>query len=236
MAWLRNIVFSYVLPALIAPFVYLYSQTWRLRVTGDPEAIRRFVNGGESVVYAHWHGDELVLVPFYAYRRLAVLSSLSKDGSLMANTLRLLGYKVFRGSSSRGGARGLLGLIQSVRENGQAALAVDGPRGPIYEVKPGIAELALRTGKPIVAVRVHAERAWFIPRAWNKSFVPKPFAQVEVRFSDAIRPARMEIESKAMKEIELEKLCVTIKEKLEGISTNAGLDSIAASEPPQPVL
>jgi lysophospholipid acyltransferase (LPLAT)-like uncharacterized protein len=204
-----------LLPWLLAPIIYLFGQTWRVRVTGDPDSIRRFYNGGESVVYAHWHGDELVLVPFYAYRRLSVLSSLSKDGTLMARTLGLLGYRVFRGSSSRGGARGLLGLIQSVKENGQAALAVDGPRGPIYEVKPGIAELALRTGRPIVAVRVRAEWVWRIPRAWNRSFVPKPFSKVEVIFSAPVKPARLEIESKAAKEIELEKLCLKISDSLE---------------------
>jgi len=59
----------------------------------------------EPCLFAHWHGDELVLVGYYAHRRLAVLSSLSKDGSLMARVLELLGYQVFRGSSSRGGAR-----------------------------------------------------------------------------------------------------------------------------------
>ena len=218
MAKLREILFAYILPAILAPFVYLYGQTWRLRVTGDPESLRRFHRGGESVVYAHWHGDELVLVPFYAYRRLSVLSSLSKDGTLMANTLWLLGYRVFRGSSTRGGARGLLGLIQSVHDhNGQAALAVDGPKGPIYEVKPGIAELALRTGRPVVAVRVTAEKSWAIPRAWNKSYIPKPFSKVEVRFSAPIKTARMQIESKAAKAEELDKLCDAIKEKLDSI-------------------
>lgn len=210
----RKILFEYFLPTLIAPIVYLYSLTWRLRIEGDPESIRRFYRLGESVVYAHWHGDELVLVPFYAFRGLSVLSSLSKDGSLMAHTLRLLGYSVYRGSSTRGGARGLLGLIQSVKDNGQAALAVDGPKGPIHEVKPGIAELAFRTGRPIVAVRVQADRAWFIPRAWNRSYVPKPFAKVLVTYSAPIHPKRMEIESKAAKEEELEKLCDSIKTML----------------------
>lgn len=104
----------------------------------------------------------------------------------MARTLQLLGYRVYRGSSTRGGARGLIGLIRAVRKGSQAALAVDGPRGPIYEVKPGVVELALRTGMPIIAVRSRASRCWYIAGAWNRSYVPKPFARVEVEFDQPI--------------------------------------------------
>ncbi|RZA01407.1 MAG: DUF374 domain-containing protein, partial [Proteobacteria bacterium] len=147
-----------------------------------------FANGKprKACIYAHWHGDELVLVAYYSFRRLAVLSSLSKDGTIMARTLGILGYQVFRGSSSRGGARGLIGLIKAVKTGSQAALAVDGPKGPIYEVKPGIVELARKTGQPIVPIRTTCDRAWYIPRAWNRSYVPKPFARVRVEYGEEI--------------------------------------------------
>lgn len=178
-----------LLPYLLAPLIWLFSRTWRIREFGPPDVLARFVNRrgpSEPCLYAHWHGDELVLVPYYSYRRLAVLSSLSQDGSLMARTLELLGYQVFRGSSSRGGARGLIGLIRAVKDGSQAALAVDGPKGPLHEVKPGIVELANRTGMPIVPLRCRASRAWYIPRAWNHSYVPKFFAHVEVEYGEPL--------------------------------------------------
>lgn len=182
---MRRWLLENLVPLVVAPLYYLYSLTWRLRITGDTDSLRRFIHSKkrEAVVFAHWHGDELVLLPFYSYRRLAVLSSLSKDGTIMAKILKILGYEVFRGSSSRGGARALLSLIQKVKEGSQASLAVDGPKGPIYEVKPGIIELAMRSRKPIVVCRVFAKNVWYIPRAWNKSYVPKPFSKVEVYFS-----------------------------------------------------
>lgn len=189
-----------LLPYLLAPLIWLFSCTWRIREFGPPEVLQRFVNRrgpSEPCLYCHWHGDELVLVPYYSYRRLAVLSSLSKDGSLMARTLELLGYQVFRGSSSRGGARGLIGLIRAVKEGSQAALAVDGPRGPIHEVKEGIIELASRTGMPIVPVRCRASRAWYIPKAWNHSYVPKPFARVEVEYGEPLPSGASALQVKA---------------------------------------
>lgn len=213
-----------LVPLLVAPLYYLYSLTWRLRVTGDPDSLRRFIHAKnrEAVVFAHWHGDELVLLPFYSFRRLAVLSSLSKDGTIMANVLKTLGYQVFRGSSSRGGARGLLSLIQKVKAGFQASLAVDGPKGPIYEVKPGIIELAMRSGKPIVVCRVFAKDVWYIPKAWNKSYVPKPFSKVEVYFSaplTGLPPALPK--AKQEREDIVTSAAVLVKEELDAASPSA---------------
>jgi lysophospholipid acyltransferase (LPLAT)-like uncharacterized protein len=177
-----------LLPYLIAPLYWLLSKTWRIRERGPIDVLVRYVQTPNPApcVYAHWHGDELVLVAYYSFRRLAVLSSLSKDGTIMARTLQLLGYQVFRGSSSKGGARGLIGLIKAVKDGSQAALAVDGPKGPIYEVKPGVIELAQRTRQPIVPVRTRCDRAWTFPRAWNKSYLPKPFARVDVEYGEPL--------------------------------------------------
>lgn len=178
-----------ILPALLAPIYYLLSRTWRIREFGPAEVLARYVDRkgpSESCNYSFWHGDELVLVGYYRYRRLAVLSSLSKDGTLMARTLKLLGYQVFRGSSSKGGARGLIGLIRAVKDGSQSAMAVDGPRGPIYIVKPGVIELARKTGRPIIPLRTRADRAWRFPRSWNKTYLPKPFARVEVEYGEPV--------------------------------------------------
>jgi lysophospholipid acyltransferase (LPLAT)-like uncharacterized protein len=171
-----------------APALWLYSRTWRIEEHGDAAVLLDYP--GERrlpCVYAHWHRDELVLLPYYAHRRLAVLASLSRDGSMMAESLELLGYRVFRGSSSRGGARGLIRLIRAVRTEGlQAALAVDGPKGPIYEVKPGIVTLALKTGLPIIPVVVRTDRAWPIRGAWNRSYIAKPFARITAHYGTPI--------------------------------------------------
>jgi lysophospholipid acyltransferase (LPLAT)-like uncharacterized protein len=211
-----------LLPFLIAPIYWLLTATWRIRELGPPDVLARFVDRdgpAEPCLYAHWHGDELVLIGYYSHRRLAVLSSLSKDGSIMAKTLELLGYQVFRGSSSRGGARGLIGLIKCVRDGSQAALAVDGPKGPIYEVKPGIVELAKRTGKAIVPVRTRCDRAWRIPRAWNRSYLPKPFARVEVEYGPVIYA------SAAVEEQSIPSLCGEIKSSLDGLPGQKFLSS-----------
>lgn len=168
-------------PWIAAPLFYLLSRTWKVTLTGDP------VGSGHvgpaprpPCIFALWHEDDLSLGGAYAYCDVALLVSLSNDGELIARIMRLLGFECFRGSSSRGGARGLLGLIRYVREGGRACVTVDGPRGPRHEVKPGVVEIARKTGAPIVPIRAYADRAWVFGKAWSQSRIPKPFSKVTV--------------------------------------------------------
>ena len=55
-----------LLPYLIAPLYWLFSRTWRIRESGPADVLRRFVQNKERepCLFAHWHGDELVLVGY----------------------------------------------------------------------------------------------------------------------------------------------------------------------------
>ena len=83
-------------------------------------------------VLAFWHGTQWPLLAWRRRRRTVVLVSHSRDGSMQARALTLQGLQVVRGSSSRGGTRGLAALVRALkREQADAAFAVVGPRGPV---------------------------------------------------------------------------------------------------------
>lgn len=220
-----NILLYILLLFIFAPLYLLYSFTWRVKVFGDDEVISKYVEHKEGAIFAHWHGNELVLCPYYSYKKQFVLSSKSRDGSLMGAVLRLYGYRVFRGSSSRGGAEGLLSMIRAVKKESsdrvrcQCSLAVDGPRGPIYKVKSGIAQLSLSTELPILAVLVKADKFWCIPRAWNKAFIPKPFSRIQIYLGNPIFPPRdkSSFSNKERKE-KLEELRFSVEKEFSRIS------------------
>jgi len=90
------------------------------------------------------------------------------------------GMGAVRGSSSRGGVKALLLLRAQLREGVDVAITPDGPRGPVYEPSPGLLRLAVKTGLPVMAIRVDYERYWEI-RSWDKFRIPKPFSRVHVR-------------------------------------------------------
>lgn len=173
---------NWVVPFVAASLYWLYSRTWSIKHINGPGDLK-----AEAKVYAHWHGDELLLIGAYVRKRMAIMASRSRDGELMKRFLGWLGYRVVRGSSSRGGAGGLKGLIDAVsKSNFHASLAVDGPRGPIYKVKPGIIKLAAETGAALIPGGCACSRRWVFRKAWNLCYVPKPFARGVIVYGDPI--------------------------------------------------
>jgi lysophospholipid acyltransferase (LPLAT)-like uncharacterized protein len=116
------------------------------------------------------------------------MASRSADGEYITRMLHHWGYRVARGSSSRGGDTALRELAALVRAGHTAALTADGPRGPRHKLKFGVLRLAQLTGVPIVPVAVAADRVWRL-RSWDRFIVPKPFSRVRVVFGDAIAVA-----------------------------------------------
>ena len=108
----------FITAVLVTAFYWTYSRLWSFR------HIRRPVLApGTPGIYAHWHGDELLLIGAYIRSRMAIMASQSKDGELLKRMLTWLGFKVVRGSSTRGGAGGLKGLINAVAREGWQRIA-----------------------------------------------------------------------------------------------------------------
>jgi lysophospholipid acyltransferase (LPLAT)-like uncharacterized protein len=124
---------------------------------------------------------------------------------------------VLRGSSSRGGVAGLKGLVDAMKNGSDAALAVDGPRGPAFKVKPGAVLAAEQTQGIIIPMTTRASRYWTFKKAWDDYRLPKPFAAVEVVRGDpiyvasgGIEQARLSLENVLMR---LEDPSFTVKER-----------------------
>jgi lysophospholipid acyltransferase (LPLAT)-like uncharacterized protein len=132
---------------------------------------------------AHWHGDELALVSRFGNLGLTILVSHSKDGEIMARATQALGYRVTRGSSTRGAVGGLLALIKAVKDGYNVVLAVDGPKGPRGVCKPGIVRVAQKTGVPLFPVGVASTRRFVFKKTWNQVYLPLPFSR-QVIFID----------------------------------------------------
>lgn len=134
---------------------------------------------------AFFHQDELCLLNFFRNRNMSVLISISKDGEIMNNAATLLGYRPVRGSSSKKAVSGLIAAIKKVKAGYKMAFAVDGPRGPIYEVKEGICAVAKKTETVIIPVRAIASSQKVFERSWNKAKFPLPFSKIDMYFAPA---------------------------------------------------
>ena len=176
---------------LLYRLVRCYSATFRLSFENETPLWDHLEDGGRVLMCA-WHQQFFSLIaPFlrYASLRPALMISRSADGELIAGVARHIGWHTIRGSSTEGGKAALKEMIRHLRKNRLAGHVVDGPKGPMGQVKAGAIHLALMTGAVIVPVYVSADRAWIF-NSWDRFFIPKPFSRVLIRFDSPIRLSR----------------------------------------------
>jgi hypothetical protein len=160
----------------------LLTRTLRFRIEGE-ERLQALLAQGRRVVLLSWHGRILLaLRPLLAYP-IVIMISESRDGARIAWLAERFGYATVRGSSSRGGVRALLQMIRAVKGGAIGGLAVDGPRGPAGEVKPGAILLASRSGAVLLPLYLDCRPRWVAP-SWDGMRVPAPFARVDGSFGE----------------------------------------------------
>ena len=171
---------------LLGLLVRLWAATWRVEVVKSEAlyALRK------PLVFAFWHGRQMALTGAPLRRQLAVMVSLSRDGALQSGVMQALGFSVVRGSSSRGGAGGLLKIVRELQSERDACFAVDGPRGPARRSKRGAASAALAAEGVLVPVGSAASRSLRLRRAWDDFLIPLPFSRVVILASDPIDARR----------------------------------------------
>ena len=182
-AWYRRWLMAGAVRLLTWGLRFLYCT---LRPVHVQQHFERCVwSGGTPVVLAFWHGRMLYFLHLYHRQRFTILVSRSRDGECVSRILQRFGVHVTRGSSSRGGAQALLEIARQVHRGYHAALTPDGPRGPRYEVQPGVVALAQQTGATILPV-TYSARWKKVLRSWDCFLVPLPFSRVVVIYGEPI--------------------------------------------------
>ena len=155
-------------------------RTLHVERTGH-HVLPRLGKEGTPVIFVFWHGRLLPLIHVHRHQGTVVLVSEHRDGDHVARLIHHFGFGTVRGSSTRGGVRGLKGLVRAARTGRDLAITPDGPRGPNRELKLGALTVARVTGFPLVPVGVGITSAWRI-RSWDGLLVPKPFSTVRVAY------------------------------------------------------
>jgi hypothetical protein len=160
----------------------LLGATWRVTVD-DPHRQLPFDDRTAGRIYCFWHRYLLPLAYIFRNSGKTALVSKSKDGLLAAAVARRWGHEIVLGSSSRGGSSALREAIAVLQRKHCMVITPDGPRGPFGKVKPGVAQMALTAGAPVVAVTLTANSVWRL-RSWDGFVIPKPFSRVTVALTE----------------------------------------------------
>jgi lysophospholipid acyltransferase (LPLAT)-like uncharacterized protein len=161
------------------------ASTWRYRVR-NVEQLDKLRAAGGPFVFSIWHGQLLPLLWHHRHQGISILVSEHKDGELIARFAESIGYGTIRGSSSRGAAGALLGLVRALGEGTEVGITPDGPRGPACSYAPGAAVAASKAGALVLPLAAHADRAWRL-NSWDRFMIPRPFARVTVAYGDPVR-------------------------------------------------
>jgi lysophospholipid acyltransferase (LPLAT)-like uncharacterized protein len=173
---MKAFLLTKVLPFLLqlfVRFIYLTSK----KVFHHPSSLKDKV-----YIVAFWHG-ELLMQPFNYQKlkphgKVSAMISDHRDGEAITKTVEHLGIYSIRGSSTRGGAKALIGAIKELKGGDDIAITPDGPKGPRHSVADGIVAISKKTDAKILIFNCKPTKYWQF-KSWDKFIIPKPFGTLE---------------------------------------------------------
>lgn len=179
---------AFLASAAAAGFIRTLGMSWRVRLD-DPHGYADPFKWRHPLIWAFWHnrvaGMPLVYEKWFRHRQAVVLTSPSKDGEILARTMHRFHLGAVRGSSSRRGARAMVELAGAIKSGKDVIFTPDGPRGPRYNLHPGLIQLAALTATPVVPIVVEYSR-YKAMRSWDAFRIPLPGATVTAHMLEAI--------------------------------------------------
>lgn len=160
--------------------------TCKFRIYGLQDFVKTATS--EPCILMLWHNRLLiigyVLSKFTKNLRYAAFVSNSKDGRILAAFVD--SYRRGRALRVSHNARGqaLKSLINDLKKREEVILITpDGPRGPKYEIKPGVIKAAAATSALTIPFSWSASSFWQL-NTWDNLIIPKPFSTIVVQFGE----------------------------------------------------
>jgi lysophospholipid acyltransferase (LPLAT)-like uncharacterized protein len=171
---------------IAAQYMRVLYLTGRWRIEGG-DIPGRFWDENRPFILAFWHG-RLLMMPFCwrRDRRMHMLTSQHRDGELIARTIAHFDIGTVRGSSNRGGAAALRGMVKALRRNEYVGVTPDGPHGPRMRATDGVVTVARLAGVPIIPATYSATRRRVL-RSWDRFILPMPFARGVILWGEPLQ-------------------------------------------------
>lgn len=192
----------------VALFLYhrIVSRTVRWRIEGKSNLSLARASK-RPLLWAYWHEQ---VSPFIMYGDRFIGGSnfcVVMVGDVRADILGMLGVRLgaetyaidMRGNPMASG-RSLLRVIQAMKRGKQSMLAPDGPDGPPFVPKPGVAFLAQKAEAAVIPVGIYAAPSYRLKR-WDRYQVPLPFATLHTVFGPPLLADRQTASDTLLAEI-----------------------------------
>jgi len=187
-----------VLARLIGLYLAFVLRTTRWRLDGAQHLAAQ--RPGMPMIIAFWH-ECLPMMPIGlamarsmpqhvgSAQKAHVLVSHHRDGQFIGAIVRRFGLGIILGSTSRGGASGLILLLHALRSGDFVAISPDGPRGPARKAAPGVAQLAAMSGAAVLPCAARSTRQRRLG-SWDRMMIPLPFGRGAVALAAPVMVPR----------------------------------------------
>ncbi len=198
---------------IVRALTRLLTATYRVEAVIGAENIEPFLDGKAVCAPAYWHQHHVLcstLVRQWVNRgfKACFLVSGSVDGEVPERIARAWGAEVIRGSANESGALALRDMQRMMKRGYSIVTTADGPRGPKYEIKPGMMVMARIGGVPVLPISCAASRVWELDR-WDDFMIPLPFSRVVLAIGepytvppdvplDSLEPHRLNVQEAVM--------------------------------------
>jgi lysophospholipid acyltransferase (LPLAT)-like uncharacterized protein len=144
------------------------------------------------LIFAFWHG-QIPLFIMYGHRfmepsRFTLVIVGDERNDILGRLASRIGAKPYgvdmQGNPVAAG-RAVLRVLKALKQGHHSMLAPDGPDGPAYVPKDGIAFLAQKAEANIIPVGLWTRQAYQLKR-WDHYMVPLPFAHIHMTFGPPI--------------------------------------------------
>lgn len=115
-----------------------------------PDSVKPFIEGDQQCIFAIYHGRMVGLLQLAPRDKYCILMSQSRDGEIACRGVNKMGLQSIRGSSARGAVQATKQMLRAAKKGFSLVVTVDGPRGPLHDLKTSTIRLAEMTGLPIV--------------------------------------------------------------------------------------
>lgn len=164
--------------------------TCKIEVNGL-EHLKKSTAEGKCIIML-WH-NRLAILPEIARRYASqytyrAMISKSRDGELLSILANSYGFVKTLRVPHNAKHQALTKMIDYLKDSSEIiVITPDGPRGPRYQVKSGIAYAAQKTAANIIPVTWAASRFWQL-KTWDRLIFPRPFSRIVISFGDPIAP------------------------------------------------
>jgi len=193
----RRQLTAWLMPPLIWGLIRLIWKTCRIQTVLGEEHMLALRAEGAPFIPCYWHQQQIFCVRYLLDQaakdpdlKLGYLISPSRDGDMATRMFSSQGVHIIRGSATRGGAQALREIYLQIRKEGVSPIVTpDGPTGPIYQTKAGVAMLAQLSKAPLLPLAYQASSVWYL-RSWDRFMLPRPFSRIVIALGEPMLVGR----------------------------------------------